>query len=245
MFLISAADRVGLTDAWDAAIPWWIKVAMTTASLAILAASVADFVRKMAGAGHLLCIAAATVPSGCAGAAFDFRQGVVVVLSFWTVTGAAVFVLRPLLVASTLTAMREGDILRLSHCECTWVLLKPIGDGGGLLASLGYTRVRTLPERSLLRMNLPCTGVRVAGRLGIVELVELVLAVRLAEACQKDELLELALRLQRPVRVIQRAWRRARADPGYSACRTRLLREATEFDEDLRQHRDSNTAATL
>jgi hypothetical protein len=56
---------------------------------------------------------------------------------------------------------------------------------------------------------------------------------------KRNELMVLLFRMQRPVRIIQRAWRRAHADPRYSLCRARLLREASEIDADMRQLRAS------
>jgi hypothetical protein len=186
--------------------------------------------------GHeMLGVAAATLPSVCIDATCTFRNGAILVMSWWMGTGVIVFVLRPFIIASTLTRMREGDIVQLtwSDYECTWVLLKPIGDGHGLLASYGSADTSTLSERRLLRMNVRM-GIRVVGRLGLVNMVNLILAVQVGTKHAADcELQVLLFRLQRHVCIVQRAWRRALADPGYSICRTRLLREATEINKEM------------
>ena len=233
MFLMCAADRVGLLHVWEGAIPGWIKVSMTTVSLVTLSMNV----RKLLTADTMLLFAAAVAPSGYVGLTFSFRRGGILFVSVWTAIGTTAVVLHPLYIATTLTSMREGDILMLStpYQVRVWVLLKPIGDGRGLLASLGSPRV--LSEKRLLRLNLPCMEIRVSGRMGILELVKLVSTTHAfpRDCSHQDELRVLVFSLQRPVRIVQRAWRRAHADPSFSMCHTRLLREATEIDDDMRQ----------
>jgi hypothetical protein len=259
MFLLCAADRVGLVNVWNGAIPGWIKVTTTTVLLSTLSMNVRDLlkpdVRELVGT--MLLFAAAIAPSGYVGLTCSFRKGGILFGSMWTAIGTTAVVLHPLYIAVTFTSLREGDILVLSMPGKVrvWVLLKPIGDGRGLLllASQGSSRTlalqgsastmasqgsaRTLSERRLLSRNLPCTEIHVAGRLGIVELVKLVWNAAKTASRRQDELRVLAFSLQRPVRVIQRAWRRAHADPGYSLCRTRLLREVAEIDDDPAQLR--------
>jgi hypothetical protein len=243
-FLLCAADRCGLLDALDA-VPDWIMTTSIVAESAVLLM----ILRKLPApdllqiGGYMLRLSVVCAPAGYAGAAFTFPKGCAVFLSAFATAGVAVFVMLPLLAAVKLIDLHEGDALLLRQCDrdVTWFVLTPFGDGNGLLAcSFKISEEeeeeegwRTITEQGFMELMLTASKASMASKLGPVETVARILMIRMKFPWFGDELLAAALRLQRPVRVIQRTWRRACSDPNYALCRTRLLREAHDLAHDM------------
>jgi hypothetical protein len=185
----------------------------------------------------ILCTSVLMAPFGYIGTAFGFYDGCVLFVSFCILIGVIMFLLLPLRIASWLASMREGDMINCNFQE--WVVLAPIGDGHGVLAVVSGAEI--VSECYIPARIVPCMRLKMRRRMGVADTVLLISTAPVFFAHPNvDPRLGLAFRVQRPVRVIQRAWRRVNADPKYILCRKRLVREAMELDDDMMKQMITN-----
>jgi hypothetical protein len=263
-FLGSVAHRSGVLDrcmdgATKAGYHGWMRVCVP----AVCAVSIYRSTRSLAAVGALrsacfdiLLLIAGTASGAGIGSLCTLAEGCAWMCGWIGGALAVSLVALPLRDAWALTSARPGDIVIRWQRPIVdlWVVLTPLGDGRGRLASHGclvvtyrrpectcatagelcsHTTTPLLTEPQVLadmrRSEYAVVRTGEGARPGLIDMVALLDRVRLSGEVGDCELLVASWRMQRPVRDIQRAWRRAMADPGFALCRARLRREAAEL----------------
>jgi hypothetical protein len=167
-----------------------------------------------------------------------YSVGGAVMLAWYAVECVVLFGVYPMDAAVTLTGLREGDAVELGD-GATWTVMLSIGGcgGSGMLAKTSAQpgRFTMIQEDYGLYGASALVCARAERRPPVADTLAMMRTIAACPAwtrpcfIDRDALDAAAFRLQRPVRLVQRAWRRAAADPGYAVCRKRLLREAAEM----------------
>jgi hypothetical protein len=220
-FLLFSARRQGIIDALVTTLPTWMLV---TVSGSMVLKGIGRM-RELAQMGELcnfwILFTLNMATGGYIGAhSSSFPRGCKMLLACYSIVGTMSFVLPPFYEAVILTGLREGDAVVLNN-DAAWTVLMPMGDGFGMMATdaLLPDLLHVIQEHRMFLTNYDIVWTRPCD-------------------IDRNELIAVSFRLQRHVRIIQRAWRRAMSDPGYSMCRARLLREAGELGALQKVHKD-------